>query len=94
MGIYIRWLEVFRPFTAVKALSIDDELSSNILPALKSVTSERTTEVLPVLNLLRIKGGFELMKSMKTFVAARQNVGRLVTIVSGDTEFGERLHIQ
>ena len=94
MGIYIRWLEVFRPFTAVKALSIDDELSSNILPALKSITSERATEVLPVLNLLRIKGGVELMKSMKTFVAARQNVGRLVTIVSGDTEFRERLHIR
>ena len=94
MGIYIRWLEVFRPFTAVKALSIDDELSSNILPALKSITSERATEVLPVLNLLRIKGGVELMKSIKTFVAARQNVGRLVTIVSGDTEFRERLHIR
>ena len=94
MGIYIRWLEVFRPFTAVKALSIDDELSSNIIPALKSVTSERATEVLPVLNLLRIKGGFELMKSMKTFVAARQNVCLPVTIVSGDTEFRERLHIR
>ena len=93
MCIYIRWLEFFRPFTAVKALSIDDEISPDILHALQSITSERTTGVLPVLNLLRIKSGFELMESMKTFVAARQNVGRPVTIVSSDTEFQERLHI-
>ena len=91
LGVGIQWLELFRPFTAVKALSVDDELSSHIPPALQSVTSEGASEVFPVLNLLHINSGFELMEPLETFVAARQNVGRPVTIVSSDTEFRERL---
>jgi hypothetical protein len=49
LGDGIRWLELFRPFTATKALSVDDELSSYIPLALKNVTSDRAAEVLPAL---------------------------------------------
>jgi hypothetical protein len=89
LGVGIRWLELFRPFTAVKAISVDDDLSCYIPLTLKSVTSERVAEVLPALNLLRLKK--ELIKSMKNFVTARRNVGLPVTIVGDHTEFSERL---
>lgn len=91
LGQGIRWLELFRPFTATKALSVDDELSCYIPLALKSVTSERAAEVLPALNLLRLKKKWRKSEAVKKFVAARQNVGRPVTIVSDDTKFQERL---
>lgn len=94
LGLFIEWPELLRPFTAVKALSVDDKLSSYIPPALNDATSEGAAEVLPVLNLLRIKSGLELMNFMKTFVATRRNVGRPVTIVGSDTEFQKRLHIE
>jgi hypothetical protein len=91
LGDDIRWLELFRPFTATKALSVNDKLSSYIPLALKNVTSERAAEVLPALRLLRLKN--KLIKSMKKFAAARRNVGRPVAIVSDDLEFSERLHV-
>ena len=91
LGVNIQWLEVFRPFTSLKALSVDDELSSYIPPAFQSVISERTAEVLPALNLLRLKNSSKLTGRTKRFIAARQNVGRPVTVVSDDTEFRERL---
>jgi hypothetical protein len=79
-GVGIRWLELFHPFTATKALSVDDELSCYIPLALKGATSEGGAEVLPALNVLRLKN--KLVESMKEFVATRQNMGRPVTIVS------------
>jgi hypothetical protein len=93
LGDNIRWLELFRPFTATKALSVDDKLSSYIPLALKNVTSDRAAEVLPALRLLRLKNKLITSKSMKKFAAARRNVGRPVAIVGDDLEFSERLHV-
>ena len=90
IGDGIRWLEVFRPFTAVKALSIANELSYHIPLALNSVTDERAAEVLPVLKLLCLEN--ESMTSMKKLVAARQNVGCPVTFINKEREFKERLN--
>ena len=94
LGPGVPWLELFRPFTALKALYVGDELSIQIPLALGRVTSERAAEVLPALNLLRLKNSLRLMTPMKNFVAARQSVGRPITIVNYDTEFQERLHIE
>ena len=94
LGPGVPWLEIFRPFTAIKALCVGDELSSQIALALESVTSERAAIVLPTLNLLRLKNSSKLMTSKKKFVAARQNVGHPVSIVNNDTEFQEGLHIE
>ena len=88
-GEGIQWLELLRPFTAVKALSVDEELSSHILLALNSVTDEKAAEVLPALKLLSLENNS--MTSMKKFVAARQNAGCPVTFINNESEFLERL---
>ena len=89
LGEGLRWLELFRPFTAVKALSIDDELSNRIHLPLESVTGESAAEVLPALQLLYIAD--EPMLSMMQFVVTRQNTGRPVTVVNEKWEFQVRL---
>jgi hypothetical protein len=80
LGDGIRWLDLFRPFTAVKVLCIDNELSCHIPLALDSVTDERAAEVLPALKLLWLEN--ESMTFVKKFVAARQNVGCTVTFMN------------
>ncbi|KAH9169114.1 hypothetical protein EDB89DRAFT_1508621 [Lactarius sanguifluus] len=45
----IEWLELFRPFTAVKKLRIYEELVESITRALEGQTEEARTQVLPVL---------------------------------------------
>jgi hypothetical protein len=88
LGNGIRWLELFRPFTAAKALIVDELLSWNVPLALKNVTEERAAEVLPTLELLFLKG--EPVASLEVFLAARQNVGRPVTVINEEKEFQER----
>jgi hypothetical protein len=90
VGHGIRWLEIFCPFTAVKGLIVDDFLSSHISFALEMVTEERVAEVLPALELLCLKGD---SVSLEAFLAARQNLGRPVTVIDGRTEFTEFLEI-
>ncbi|KAH9028429.1 hypothetical protein EDB83DRAFT_2526321 [Lactarius deliciosus] len=91
VGNGIRWLEVFRPFTCVKALSVDGRLSRRAVhPALNNVT-ERAAEVLPALELLYLEN--HLVTSVKNFVAARQNTGRPVTVINEGKEFHERLNL-
>ena len=54
LGPGVPWLELFRPFTAIKALCVGDELSSQIALALESVTSERAAVVLPTLKVRKL----------------------------------------
>jgi len=84
LGHNIRWLELFRPFTAVTALIVYG-LSWEILLALNNVTEERAAEVLPALELLCLKG--EPVASLEAFCAARQNVGRPVTVINEERVF-------
>src|SRR6266702_326204 len=89
IGYGIRWLELFRPFTAVKALSVDDKISRHILFVLSNIAGESAAEVLPALELLCLEN--ELVKFVKEFVAARLNMGRPVTFINEEREFRERL---
>ena len=89
IGKGIRWLELLRPFTAVKVLSVDEDLSYHFPLALNSVTGEGVGKVLPALKLLFLEA--EPVTSMKEFVAARQNVGCPVTFIRERWEFNERL---
>ncbi|KAH9044151.1 hypothetical protein EDB84DRAFT_1559101 [Lactarius hengduanensis] len=91
-GDDIQWLEIFRPFTSVKALSVIGDLSSSycILLTLKNVTGERAAEVLPALELLYLEN--QPAKSVKKFVAARQKVGRPVAFIGEKRKFEERLN--
>ncbi|KAH8983165.1 hypothetical protein EDB86DRAFT_2834056 [Lactarius hatsudake] len=88
-GGNLQWLELLRPFTAVKALSVQAKLSRSVALALKDVTGARAAEVLPALELLCLKN--RSVTHVKEFVAARQNMGRPVTFVGKIREFQERL---
>jgi hypothetical protein len=82
----IRWLELFRPFTAVTALIVYD-LLWEIPIALNNVTEERAAEVLPALALLCLKG--KPVTSVEAFCAARQNVGLPVTVINEESVFDD-----
>ncbi|KAI0250975.1 hypothetical protein BJV78DRAFT_1215027, partial [Lactifluus subvellereus] len=51
-----QWLELFRPFTAVRILKICRPLQSLIGLALQELTGERAMEVLPLLDSLYLEG--------------------------------------
>ncbi|KAH9021243.1 hypothetical protein EDB85DRAFT_2189791 [Lactarius pseudohatsudake] len=89
-GDDIQWLEIFRPFTSVKALSVIGDLSYCVPLTLKNVTGERAAEVLPALELLYLEN--QPAKSVKKFVAARQKVGRPVAFIGEKRKFKERLN--
>ena|ERR1700730_7690745 len=44
-----QWLELLHPFTAVKNLRLGNELVQRAAPALRELTGEMVTEVLPAL---------------------------------------------
>ncbi|KAH9037997.1 hypothetical protein EDB83DRAFT_1740026 [Lactarius deliciosus] len=51
----IEWLELFRPFTAVRKLRIYEELEESITHALEGQTEESGTQVLPALKLICVE---------------------------------------
>ncbi|KAI0249310.1 hypothetical protein BJV78DRAFT_1155903 [Lactifluus subvellereus] len=70
-----QWLELFRPFTAVRTLRISRELQSFIVPALQELTGERATEVLPALDSLYLEEyqpSGSKQQPIDRFIAARQ----------------------
>ena|SRR6266702_3728997 len=89
LGDRIEWLGLLRPFTAVKALSVREEISYHVAPALNNVAGARAAEVLPALELLFLEN--RQVTSVKKFIAARRNVGRPVTFINNGREFRERL---
>jgi hypothetical protein len=69
------WLEILRPFTAVKTLYISRRFVPHIVPALQGVTGERVTEVLPALQTLFLEEPIPsgpVQEAVEQFVAARQ----------------------
>jgi hypothetical protein len=69
------WLELFRPFTAVKNLYIASEFTSRIALALQELIGERVTEVLPALQTLFLEEPLQsgpLQEAIEQFAAARQ----------------------
>ncbi|KAH8976796.1 hypothetical protein EDB86DRAFT_3016231 [Lactarius hatsudake] len=90
LGEGIRWLELLHPFTAVKALRVDCELSGHISLALNGVAEESAAEVLPALELLCLES--EPVTAVVRFVAARRNMGRPVTVINERWKFEERFH--
>ena len=91
IGDNIRWLQVLRPFIAVKALSVHDELSHRVALALNEVTGERATEVLPALELLCLQN--LPAASVEKFIAARRSAGRPVIFLNKEKEFQARLEL-
>ncbi|KAH9066948.1 hypothetical protein EDB83DRAFT_2379878 [Lactarius deliciosus] len=89
IGDRVQWLELFRLFTSVRALSVDSEFSWKISRTLKNITEEGAVEVLPGLELLYLGG--QSVESVQKFVSARQNAGRPVTFIDEKRVFRERL---
>ncbi len=74
-----RWLRLFQPFTAVKDLYLCEEPALYVVRALQELTVQRSTEVLPALQSIFIRGhqpSGVLHESTEPFIAARQLFGR------------------
>ena len=70
-----RWLEILRPFTAVKNLYISEECGLHIAPALQELVAGTMIEVLPSLEnlfLSSLQPSGPVHEGIKQFVAARQ----------------------
>jgi hypothetical protein len=70
-----RWLELLRPFTAVKKLYLSEGCGLHIAPALQELVEGRMTEVLPTLENLFLSGLLPwgpVHEGIEQFVAARR----------------------
>ena len=71
------WLELLHSFTAVKNLYLSKKIASCIIPALKQLVGDRTTEVLPALEkiFLEERPHGPVQKGFREFIAARRLSG-------------------
>ena len=88
-----QWLDLFRPFSAVRCLYISREFAPRIMPALQGLVGERLTEVLPVMQTLFLEEE-ELLsgpvrEAIWQFVAARKFIGLHITTSSWEKEENE-----
>ena len=76
-------LETLHPFSAVKNLYLSEEIILCVAPAFRSLTGNRTTEVLPNLENIFLEGvvPFHELEDIQQFVAARQVTGHPIAIV-------------
>ena len=83
------WLELFRPFTALKELHLrHDRFSPFTVPVLQALVGECVTEVLPTLQgifLPEFKLSRPINEAIKQSVTARQLSGYPLTVRIGDT---------
>jgi hypothetical protein len=86
-----QWLELFHPFTAVKALYIALEFTSCIAPTLQELVGERVAEVLPALQTLFLEESLQsgpVQEAIEQFVAARQLSGHHIAVSRWERENG------
>ena len=77
------WLEVFRSFMAVKNLHLSENLASRIAPALQELVEGRTSDVLPALQNIFLKGlesSGSVQETIGKLVAARQAANHPIVI--------------
>ena len=75
------WRRLLRPFSNVKTLSIAEALVKDISRCLQSEDGELPLEVLPELQELTYSGSGDTNDAFTSFVDARRNAGRPVTLV-------------
>ena len=81
------WLELFRPFPAVKNLYLSEKFASLITPALQELTGGSTTEVLPSLQnifLEELQPSGTVQASIQQFSATRQVTGHPIAVARWD----------
>ena len=77
------WLELLHPFTALKSLHLSKEFVPRIAPALQELVGNRTTEVLPTLQIIlleELKPSEPVQEGIEKFVAARQLSGHSIAV--------------
>ena len=81
------WLDLLRSFVAVKNLYLSEELMLYIAPALQGLVRGRTTEILPTLENIFLKGlgpSTRPHEGIENFVAARRLTGQPVAVSCWD----------
>ena len=77
------WLELLRPFTAVRKLYLSKEFARHIVPAFQELVEGRTTEVLPMLQnifLATLQPSEPVPEGIQQFVAMRQVTGHSIAV--------------
>ena len=85
-----QWLELLRPFSAVKHLYLCPVFIRSIAPALQDLVGDRLTEVLPALQTLFLDETLSsgpVPEAIGQFVAARQLAGHPIAISPWESEF-------
>ena len=81
------WLQLLHPFTAVKNLYLSERFAIGIGLALQELVEGRTTEVLPALQNIFLKGlqpSGPVQEGIRHFVASRQVTSRPITVSHWD----------
>jgi len=76
-----QWRDLFRPFNTVKILRVPQPLVRELSDALQVHDEESPTELLPELNELFYCSSDDPDDEFISFIDARQNVGRPVTLI-------------
>ena len=77
------WLELLRPFTAVKNLYLSEKFASRIMPALQELAGDRSTEVLPTLQNIFLEEpqpSGTVQACIQQFIATRQAISHPITV--------------
>jgi hypothetical protein len=85
----MQWLDIFRPFTAVKSLYVSKDLVKRIACALQESVEERVTDALPSLERLYLETDHDhpwkpIQEAIEPFVAARQPLGHAIVVSPWD----------
>lgn len=86
----MQWVDLFHPFTALKALHIPRELGPRIAPVLQELSEPRAAEVLPALDSLVVEdleSSEVLQGAVQRFIAARGFAGRPVDVRRWDNKW-------
>jgi hypothetical protein len=81
----VQWLEILRPFTAVKNFYLCKTFAPRIAPALQVLVGARMLEVLPALQNVYLKGlqpGVPILPGLGKFVYTRRLSGHSTKVFS------------
>jgi hypothetical protein len=81
----MQWLDVLRPFTAVKNLYVSKDLAKRIACALQELVEERVTDALPSLERLYLETNRNhpwgpIQKAIEPFVASRERLVHAIAV--------------
>jgi hypothetical protein len=83
----VLWLELLRPFRAVKNLYLSKEFAPRIVPALQELAGLSAAEILPTLQNVFLEGlepSGRVQEGIQQFVSTRQVTGDLIAVSPWD----------